>query len=167
MSDKHITYFETKKLRDGESIAASIKGYVPSGKKDNSSDALFGGRLVLTNERVCYIRKGIMGEAFETVDLPQVRSIEAKSLLGHRTVKLFSTHNDLTVKSFEKKEAFQGFVADVEAALYRSKSEGLNLQPSAQLSAVEQLEKLASLRDGGILSEDEFNTKKAELLARI
>ncbi|SIT72472.1 Short C-terminal domain-containing protein [Microbacterium sp. RU33B] len=39
--------------------------------------------------------------------------------------------------------------------------------PAPQLDVVEQLHKLASLRDAGILTDDEFATKKSELLARL
>ena len=39
--------------------------------------------------------------------------------------------------------------------------------PAAQVDVAEQLHKLGSLRDAGILTDDEFSTKKAELLARL
>lgn len=39
--------------------------------------------------------------------------------------------------------------------------------PAAQVDVAEQLHKLGSLRDAGILTEEEFATKKAELLARL
>ena len=34
-------------------------------------------------------------------------------------------------------------------------------------SITDQIKKLGELRDGGLLTEDEFNAKKAELLARL
>lgn len=39
--------------------------------------------------------------------------------------------------------------------------------PAAQLDVIEQIAKLAALRDQGALTEDEFAAKKAELLGRI
>ncbi|MFG3251810.1 SHOCT domain-containing protein [Streptomyces sp. NPDC048187] len=39
--------------------------------------------------------------------------------------------------------------------------------PSAASTPVEQLRQLAELRDAGILSEEEFTAKKAEILARM
>ncbi|MCS5713190.1 SHOCT domain-containing protein [Herbiconiux sp. CPCC 205716] len=39
--------------------------------------------------------------------------------------------------------------------------------PQVQLDVTEQLTKLASLRDAGILTDEEFTAKKAELLARL
>lgn len=39
--------------------------------------------------------------------------------------------------------------------------------PAPQVDITAQLQQLASLRDAGILTEEEFTTKKAELLARL
>lgn len=41
------------------------------------------------------------------------------------------------------------------------------VQITQQVDVVEQLEKLAKLKDAGVLSEEEFNKKKAELLERM
>jgi hypothetical protein len=51
-------------------------------------------------------------------------------------------------------------------------SQGINATmappPAApQASITEQIEKLSELRDRGVLSEEEFQTKKAELLQRM
>ena len=50
----------------------------------------------------------------------------------------------------------------------RTATTSLPVEPAqaAQPDVAEQLTKLASLRDAGILTEDEFSAKKAELLAR-
>ena len=42
-----------------------------------------------------------------------------------------------------------------------------NTVVSSQPNAIEQIEKLAALKDKGIISEDEFNAKKSELLSRL
>jgi hypothetical protein len=49
------------------------------------------------------------------------------------------------------------------------KQEPLELaeSPAAQMDVAEQLQKLASLRDAGILTDAEFATKKADLLERL
>ena len=39
--------------------------------------------------------------------------------------------------------------------------------PAAEPDAMEQITKLAGMRDAGILTDEEFNAKKAELLARM
>jgi hypothetical protein len=40
-------------------------------------------------------------------------------------------------------------------------------EPAAKESIVDQIKQLAELRDTGILTEDEFAAKKAELLAKM
>ncbi|MBM7389879.1 hypothetical protein JOE37_002873 [Clavibacter michiganensis] len=49
----------------------------------------------------------------------------------------------------------------------RQEPSELATNPAAQMDVAEQLQKLASLRDAGILTDAEFSTKKAELLARL
>lgn len=44
---------------------------------------------------------------------------------------------------------------------------GIAATPAAQVDVADQLHKLGSLRDAGILTDEEFATKKAELLARL
>jgi hypothetical protein len=39
--------------------------------------------------------------------------------------------------------------------------------PRPQADPIDQLKRLAELRDAGVLSDEEFETKKAELLARM
>lgn len=46
-------------------------------------------------------------------------------------------------------------------------SEAAPITAAPQIDVTEQLHKLASLRDAGILSDEEFSAKKAELLARL
>ncbi len=48
-----------------------------------------------------------------------------------------------------------------------SRRQGTDAAPAAQPDVTEQIAKLAALRDQGALTEDEFATKKAELLDRI
>lgn len=54
----------------------------------------------------------------------------------------------------------------IEGALTRVKNEATNAGPSAikQQSALDELEKLANLRDRGAISDAEFEAKKASLL---
>ena len=39
--------------------------------------------------------------------------------------------------------------------------------PAADLTPIQQLERLAQLRDAGVLTSEEFDAKKAEILKRI
>ncbi len=53
----------------------------------SGKDAQQTGALIVTNVRVAFYRKGILGEVLENIPLKAITSIERKSLLGHRTIK--------------------------------------------------------------------------------
>jgi len=164
-TDKHIESFSNKKMRKGERIHTSVKGYV-SGKKKDSKDALMTGRLILTDQRVCFYRKGIIGEKFESIDLLNIKSIESSSLMGHRSVKLYSTHNDLTFNSFKSKDEFDTVVGQIENCM-DAKKIPIETPKTTTFNSAGQLEQLAALHKSGVLTSEEFAAKKAEILARI
>jgi len=56
---------------------------------------------------------------------------------------------------------FEAFREAVEAKL----TAGFNRSPSAATTDLDELDKLASLRDRGVITEDEFNRKKRQLLS--
>lgn len=166
-TDKHLQFFTSKKMRVGENVETSVKGYV-SGKKKDSKDALMTGRLILTDQRVCFYRKGIIGEKFESIDLANITSIESTSMMGHRSVKLYSTHNDLTFNSFKSKEEFDPVVSHIEQSMNAARTPQANpVTTSLDSSPTSQLEKLAALHKSGILTAEEFTAKKADILARL
>lgn len=60
-----------------------------------------------------------------------------------------------------------GLVMDRFPSKQQSPAEPPEAATPAQVDVTDQLQKLASLRDAGVLTEDEFSEKKAELLARM
>lgn len=69
----------------------------------------------------------------------------------------------VTDKAFD---LFSGIVKDRFSSRSPKPSEAAATRPP-QIDVTDQLHKLASLRDAGILSDEEFATKKAELLMRL
>ena len=57
-SMRHVRYFEEKKQLDGEQLLALLSGWIEPRKK---------GALILTSERIVFIRKGLLGEVFEAI----------------------------------------------------------------------------------------------------
>jgi len=165
-TDKHLEHFSSKKIRGDERVETSLKGFV-TGKEKDSKDALMTGRLILTDQRVCFYRKGIIGDKFESIDLPNITSIESSSLLGHRTVKLYSTHNDLTFNSFKPKEEFEQLVTKIEMKMSAERAPKSKVIALSEAEPTVQIKKLADLHEAGILTAEEFTAKKAEILARI
>lgn len=58
-------------------------------------------------------------------------------------------------------------IVDLASSVLQRNRTSVVAEPVGATDAVEQLEKLASLRDAGILTEEEFAAKKAELLKRL
>ena len=59
-----------------------------------------------------------------------------------------------------QQRAFEAFRETLEAKL----TGGLNRAPSVATTDLDELDKLASLRDRGVITEDEFSRKKKHLL---
>lgn len=125
------------------------------------------GLIVLTNERLFFFEKSLLGqETVEEFALKSITSLETgKKMTGERLVVhvsgnrseisgLFHGQADEIVRQFRKLTAEQGAPAT-------------GAPPAPTDDPITQLEKLATLRDRGIISAEEFEQKKAELMERI
>jgi hypothetical protein len=162
VENKHILAFKESNLKAGESIQFFLEGWIGEmmGKGDKKQH---NGMFVLTDKRVCFYRKGVFGEVFETIPLPKITSVETLSLMGYRVLRLHTSHDELAFKTFEEKTLFD----QVYARLEELRHEDTASPVPASESPVDQIRKLAELRDSGILTEDEFTAKKADLLSRL
>lgn len=161
---KHAKAFENSHLVDGESIVAFADGYIGKmmGKGDEKQH---NGALIVTDKRVAFYRKGFLGEVLETMPLKLMTSVERLSMLGHRIVRMHTSHDDLEFKLFSKTD--EGKIVD---AIEKGR-EAFNKSPIEQKDksgdGLEKLEKLALLHKNGALSDDEYNEAKAKILAEI
>jgi hypothetical protein len=86
---------------------------------------------------------------------------EARSKFGSQTTDAAKDENSVI---FVKKQMadFESLRATIEAAITQRL-----LPQTPQADQLTQLQKLGELRDAGILSDEEFTSKKAEILGRI
>ncbi|WP_261840947.1 SHOCT domain-containing protein [Aliamphritea ceti] len=157
---KHVTKYKERHLSDGESVIAWGEGYIGEalGKGDKAQQ---NGALVVTETLVAFYRKGFLGEILETMPLKNITSIERKSTMGHRTIRLHTSHDDLAFKTFQK---------DNEEAIVQAIEDGRSkagASVKAESDGLDKLKKLAELRDAGVLSEAEFIDKKEKILEEI
>ena len=161
--NEHIGIFRQDKLMPDETLEADIKGWLD--KKTDQGVIQHDGQFVLTNKRACFYSEAPFEEIFETIPLSKITSVETSSLMGYRVLRVHTAHDDLEFKTLEPKDLFDNVVANLERL--RNESTGDSVAPSASTDVVaDQIKKLSELRDAGLLTNDEFNTKKAELLAR-
>lgn len=165
--NKHIVAFRTAKLKPGENVEFHLEGWIGD-MMGKGKDAQRNGQFILTDQRVCFFRKGILGEAFETIPLSRITSVECLSRLGYRVMRLHTSHDELAFKTFEAKELFDQVYDRLEAIRHGDAQIAERTTPASGTNDItDQLRKLAELRDLGILTEEEFSAKKAELLARL
>lgn len=148
-------------LRDGEKIHVSVLGTYET--KIMGSDSVRSGILMATDERVVFFAKKLTGYDLESFPYSNISSIEmGKNMMGHH-IKLFASGNEISVKWIQTGN-IEGFVELVRSRI--GKSSSAPAEPS-QASPVEQIRSLAELRDQGIITDEEFQAKKAELLSKM
>jgi len=121
---------------------------------------------VVTNKRACFYSKALFEEIFETIPLSKITSVETSSLMDYRVLRVHTAHDDLELKTIEPKAQFDNLVAHLER-LRNEPTGGSVASTESANSITDQIKKLGELRDAGLLTNDEFSTKKAELLARL
>ena len=156
---KHLTSFRNSKLKVGEQILGHLDGWIgdPMGKGDKKQH---NGQLIVTNERACFYRKGILGEVFETIPLSKITSAETLSRMGYRVLRLHTSHDELAFKTFEAQTLFDEIYEKVESSRHPAPW-------IASESIPDQIRKLSELYEAGIVTETEFSTKKSELPQRM
>ena len=163
--NKHIGTFRQDKLMPDETLEADLKGWLD--KKTGQGGLIqHKGQFVLTNKRACFYSKVPFEEIFETIPLSKITSVETSSLMDYRVLRVHTAHDDLEFKTLEPKALFDNVVAHLERLRYEPTAGSVASTASAD-SVANQIKKLGELRDAGLLTNDEFNAKKAELLARL
>lgn len=150
-------------LDQGETIIASCYGAYET--KVMGQDGVRNGVFLATEKRVVFFAKKLMGYDMESFPLSKVSAIEmSKGLMG-KSINMKMSGNDAKIKWVNK-----GDPEKVVAYVREHMGETSAPQAAPQAAADDipaQIQKLASLKDAGILTEEEFATKKAELLAKM
>lgn len=160
----HLRYFEKSKLLNGETVVSSLDGWIGEvmGKGDK---AQHNGALVLTTQRVAFIRKGLFGEVFETIPLAKITSVESRSFMGYKVATVHTSHDALTFKTFESKNDFAAVVDAIESRVESSRQGATAVRLPTEF--VRELEALAALRRSGAITDDEYGRGKRQLLGQV
>ena len=113
--------------------------------------------VAIFEDKVVQSRKAILNSSLEEIPMKNISSVEISSGLIP-TVNVYTNGNTLTFRT----DVLQGprFVEVLRDCLSK-RSDG---RPSGGISDVEQLEKLVSLLEKGILTQEEFDKKKKQIL---
>ncbi|MGC5255373.1 SHOCT domain-containing protein [Gordonia sp. DT218] len=124
------------------------------------------GMLVLTTERLFFFDKSALSARTEEFDLAAIGSLGFSQKLGGEVIEISISGRSAKIKQVAhgRAETFVQAFRRVRADRGRPRAP---LLPPAAPDMAEQIKKLAELRDAGVLTEDEFSAKKADLLSRM
>ncbi len=148
-------------MEDGESPEAAILGVYVTHRVGRKASRR--GVMIATDRRVVFYSKKVTGYEFEAFPYPTISSLKGgRGLLG-ATVTLHASGNRAYMKRI-RNGAIKRFTDTVCSRIGRSDADaaGVTVRPFD-----EQIEKLGALRDRGLLTQEEFDAKKTEILARL
>ena len=123
------------------------------------------GIFVATNQRLIFYSKKLTGFELEVFPYKNISSIEmGKKLMGHH-ISFFASGNKVSMK-WIKTGGVQEFVEVIKSRMTSSSSPRPTPTQTPD-DPLAQLEKLSKLRAAGVVTKEEFESKKAEILERI
>ena len=160
-------------LWEGEQVQLMAAGRYGAGQ----------GLLVLTDRRLLFVMDGLTRQTTEDFPLDKVSSVQWTTSMVWGTLTIFASGNKADIDQMDKKDgkqladAIRGRLAAPARPVHAPPSlmhqhalgrpSAMPQPPTAGPDVYEQLRKLGELRDLGVVTPDEFDTKKRELLSRI
>jgi hypothetical protein len=118
------------------------------------------GLLALTSHRLIFLFAGLVNSAFEDFPISNISSISYKSGMALASIEVYASGNKATIKNVNKADAKE--IADAIRAKLGRPAAATTVQGAS--SAADELAKWAALRDSGVISAEEFEAKKRQLL---
>ncbi|WP_139334967.1 SHOCT domain-containing protein [Mycobacterium sp. GA-1841] len=126
------------------------------------------GMLVLTTQRLFFFDKTLMSAQVEEFDLGAIGSLGFSKSLGGESIDIAISGRSAAISQIAHGRA-ETFIAAFRQV--RSGSSAAGPAPTQQTHSgpdlADQIRKLSELRDAGILTDEEFNAKKVDLLSRM
>lgn len=168
--DRIMTAGERKHLPDvmmpDELLLWTSSGILKSTGKEGKSGGM--ALIALTDRRILILDKRLFaGTQTIAIDLDKVNSITGDTGMFFGGFKIQDSGNERDVGQVAKASVMP-FVERVQQAIEARKSEARRMvepAPTSNGDIVSQLERLAELKERGILTDDEFAEQKAKLLS--
>ncbi len=123
------------------------------------------GIFVITSNRVFHVSKVLWKVDFEQISLDQIDSVEFKAGIIFANIRIYGRNNIMEI-DMSKPDA-EEYARLINDAMESYKHPTATVPTATQPDPLAQIQKLAELKEQGILSEEEFNEKKKQLLARL
>lgn len=166
---KNIERAESK-LRNDEKVLLVLPSNVNITSVNIRKRETLPGVFILTDKRILFIFKVLLSENMEAATLDAINSINCSGnglTGGHIQIHTITKSYDILV-SYKKN--IMEMIQDTFLSAKETYDNNLRVGASSSTSdtdIIAQIEKLSQLKDKSILSEEEFETKKAELLSRL
>lgn len=144
-----------------ERVEAKVLGAYEA--KVVGQDSLRVGALIATDRRLIFYASKMFGYDLEVFPYTKISSIEAGKDLGGGRVSFFASGNRVSLKWVNAGEL---------GKLVNIVRERIDPPKAIPVAAADpdiqvRLQQLASLREAGLLTDEEFSAKKADLLSRL
>lgn len=123
------------------------------------------GALFATNKRLLFVDKGmIFGIKVEDFPYDKITSIQYETGMLQGKLTIFASGNRAEITNCEK-GLVRGFSEYVRARISSPQESKAPVTGSSSDDVISKLERLAKLKEQGILTDEEFQQQKAKLLA--
>lgn len=141
-------------LWEDEKLEKLVQGFYENGN----------GILIATDKRLVFVDKGmIYGIRVEDFPYNKISSIQYQTGILGGKITIFASGNKAEIKRVAKAQA-KNFGDYVRARISKIQNNLNNTNQHTEDDMTIQLEKLATLKQKGILTEEEFNAKKKLIL---
>jgi hypothetical protein len=124
------------------------------------------GLVILTDRRLVFLQHGIVSQTTEDFPLDKVSSIQWSSGMMLGTVTVFASGNKAVITNVNKADGKE-IVDLIRHRLSEKTPQPAPAGAGGVEDVYEQLRKLGELHSAGVLTDEEFNKKKADLLGRL
>lgn len=149
-------------LEQGEQVLASVMGAYET--KLMGSKTVRNGVFIATDRRMVFYGKKMFGYDLEVFPYSNISSIEmSKGMMGH-SIGFFASGNKIEMKWINSGDVSE-FTQIVKSKIGKKSEPAQTTSQNNSVDLADQIRKLADLRDQGILTEEEFQAKKSQLLS--
>ncbi|MFD1885566.1 PH domain-containing protein [Paenibacillus wenxiniae] len=143
-------------LQPGEEVLAGVFGAYET--KTLGQATIKNGVLIATPDRIFFYGKRTFGYDSESFPFSNISSVETgKGLMG-KTVTFFASGNKVSMKYINEGD-YDQFIQIAQSKIGKKSSNAESVN-----DPIEQLKRLAELKESGIITEDEFAAKKKQVL---
>ena len=180
-SQAELTETLKTKLPAGQEIIVSVKGTICTRRTEHVTPPLGmgslpsfdqeelvkhgGGIFAATNKQIIMYREGSEGTDLRVFQYNTISAVETDKSMGSRRWISFNSNEKIELRDIiDQGEVVDQFVEYVRGKLVEA-NESIPSEPA--LDILGAIQKLAELKDQGLLTEEEFNSKKQDLLTRL